>query len=142
MNLDNEEADRRRTGVMPLINVVPLVGVLAAVMVVIMVAMPGRTATLENDQSRGCVLCFGERCEYLERVGIEVGASGLVQVNGHEMPATQLRQAIRLPPQPHQINDIIIEVRTDPQAEYSDMMDVVGILKELGLEDRQISVRS
>ena len=139
---DHDGREDREAGFKPLINVVPLIGVLAAVMVVMMVAIPGRSTTFDNDFTVGCFLCVHGECDRVEYLKLEVGASGLVRANGHEMPAAQIRQALRLPPQIHDFRNFQIEISADTQVEYSDLMQVVRILQELGLADHQIRIQS
>lgn len=133
---DHDGREDREAGFKPLINVVPLIGVLAAVMVVMMVAIPGRSASFVNDFGWG--ECW--HCQAQGVLRLEVLESGLVLVNGREMTTAQLRRAPHLSSQALGQKDFALEVIADSQVEYSDVMRVVGILQELGAEDRQIHI--
>lgn len=141
MSFGQDTEEDRGAGFKPLINVVPLIGVLAAVMVVMMMAMPGRSASFDYDVPGGCFMCIGERCDAYQRIELRVHASGSVGFEGHEMSLPELRKSLRVSPGSPETKDFKVDLRTDADADYSDMMRVVAILKELGLEDRNINVK-
>jgi biopolymer transport protein ExbD len=118
------------------INVVPLIGVLAALLVVIMTSLPGLAQRYEMSTMGGC----GGHTEFHKHVlGISVLSSGTITVDNKQTPIDALSEFTRNSIK-HSNHSIIAEIDVATDANYQDVIYLLTTLRESGLDDSHIKI--
>ncbi len=120
------------------INIVPLVGVFAALLVVIMLGFPSVVQKHNNDYSWSCRPYHGPHTHKLE---VHVDSSGNSTLDNVAMTNAEISDAISSAPQ-HIDHRIIAEIDIDADTSYQDTMSLISALHKAGLEEKNIRLRS
>ena len=118
------------------INVVPLIGVLAALLVVMMMGFPSIMKKHTNDYTWGCQPYSGPHVHTLK---IHLNSSGNSTLDGAALSNREITEIISSVPK--QNNHIIVaEVDIDGDASYQDAMSLISALHKSDLEEKNIKL--
>jgi len=118
------------------INIVPIVGLLAALMVLFMVTLPTPTRQIEMHTSWGC-MSPNVRHTHTINMHVSADAQATETINKFNYPA--MLSSIQLS---HENSNHVVYVllSVDEDIDYSKLIDYIAELKSEGLEDYQISL--
>jgi len=118
------------------INVVPLIGVLAALLVVMMMGFPSVMKKHSNDYAWDCRPSNGPHVHTLK---IHLNSSGNATLDGAALTNSEITEIISSVPK--QDNHVIVaEVDIDGEANYQDAMSLISALHKSDLEEKNIKL--
>lgn len=118
------------------INIVPLVGVLAALLVVIMMGFPNESSKYKNNYARGCIIS-DEPHEH--RLRIHIDASGHGMLDNVSLTHDEITDIVGSEPK-HSVHQLVIEIDIDAEASYQDAMSIISAVHQSGLEEKNIRI--
>ncbi|MGH8108136.1 MAG: hypothetical protein ACREO1_05390 [Arenimonas sp.] len=125
-----------KPGLLSSINIVPLVGVFAALLVVIMLGFPSKTSRYSDYWRGGCRMSDKP---HNHNVGIHVDASGNATLDNVTYTNDEITDIIGSAPK-HSVHQLVIEIDVDPDASYQDAMSLVTAVHKSGLEEKYIRI--
>ncbi|CCG08397.1 protein TolR [Pararhodospirillum photometricum] len=120
---------RRRSHQMSDINVTPMVDVMLVLLIIFMVTAPLMTTGVKVDLPRASTASLGKDTEALT---VSVTAEGAIYLQDQAMPDTALAPRLQAITQANP--DVKIYVRGDAGVNYGRVMEVMGLLRQGGLE--------
>lgn len=118
------------------INVVPLIGVLAALLVVMMMGFPSIMRKHTNDYAWDCRPSNGPHVHTLK---IHLDISGNTTLSGMALTNREITEVIGS--MPKQDNHILVaEVDIDSESNYQDAMSLISALHKSDLEEKNIKL--
>ncbi len=124
-----------KPGLLSSINIVPLVGVFAALLVVIMLGFPSATLVHTNNYSWGCGNV--PPGPHIHKLEVHIDSSGNATLDNIAMTDEEIFDAVSSAP-PHFDHRIIASIEVDPDASYQDAMLLISALHKAGLEEKNI----
>jgi biopolymer transport protein ExbD len=120
------------------INIVPLIGILAALLVVIMMGFP--SLTMKHNAGLSWGGCGGPLDpSHIHTLKIHLNSSGNATLDGAALTNGEITEIIASAPK--QDNHIIIaEVDIDGEASYQDAMSLISALHKSDLEEKNIRI--
>ena len=126
-----------RPNLLSSINIVPLVGILAALLVVMMMGFPNKVSKYKNDYARGGCIISDKPHEH--RLRIHIDASGHGTLDNVSVTHDEIRDIIGSEPK-HSVHQLVIEIDVDAEASYQDAMAVITAVHQSGLEEKNIRI--
>jgi biopolymer transport protein ExbD len=124
-----------KPNVMSGINIVPLIGVLAALLVVVITGLPKLTLRNELSGMGGCY--FGPYHRHV--LDIAILSSGTITLDSKSTSMDKLSQFVTSAMK-HDNHDIFAEIDVANDATYQDVVSLMAALKKSGLDDGQIQI--
>ncbi len=126
-----------KPGLLSNINIVPLVGVFAALLVVVMLGFPSLTA--RHNQKNIGIYCGPASKEHTHFLKIHVDSSGNATIDNVAATNDEISEIISSAPQVEN-HRIVADVDIDPEASYQDAMSLIAALHRSGLEEKNIRI--
>jgi len=126
-----------KPGLLSNINIVPLVGVFAALLVVIMLGFPNKPSRYVNDYARGGCRISDRPHEH--KVQIHLDASGRATFDNETVTNSEIIDIIGSLPK-HSVHQHVTEIDIDPDASYQDAMALITAVHASGLEEKDIRI--
>ena len=111
------------------ISIVPLVGVLAALLVVMMMGFPNIISKYENDYAHGCIISDKP---HEHRLRLHIDASGHGTLDNVSLTRDEITDIIGSQPK-HSVHQLVIEIDVDADASYQDAMSMITAVHRSGL---------
>ncbi len=122
-----------KPGILANINIAPLIGIFAALLVVIMLGFPSKTSKYSNAWLGGCIT--SDKHEH--RVRIHMDASGQATFDNVSVTNDELIDIIGSAPK-HGAHQLATEIDADADASYQDLISLITALHKSGLEEKNI----
>jgi biopolymer transport protein ExbD len=135
MDMRNDYAEAKPS---PLsnINIVPLIGVLAALLVIIMLGFPSIMQKHTGDYAWDCRPYRGPHVHTLK---IHLNSSGNATFDGAALTNSEITERISSLPKQDK-HTIVAEVDIDDEASYQDVMSLISALHKSDLEEKNIQL--
>lgn len=119
------------------INIVPIVGLLAALMVLFMVTLPEPARQFEVDNSWGCILGPDSRHTHTINMHLMADAKATESIYKDSYPA--MLSSIQLSHE-NSNHRVIVLLSVDEDVDYGELIAYIAELKAEGLADNQIII--
>ena len=126
-----------RPSLLSSINIVPLVGILAALLVVMMMGFPNKVSKYKNDYARGGCIISDKPHEH--KIQIHIDGSGHATLDRVSVTNEEITDIIGSAPK-HSVHQLVTEIDIDPDASYQDVMSMITAVHKSGLEEKNIRI--
>ncbi len=125
-----------KTRLISTINIVPLVGIFAALLIVIMLAIPSNTNIYTSEWIRGCII--SDR-PHEHKVQIHIDSHGQAIFDNTTYSNSDITDIIGSMPK-HSVHQFVVEIDADDEASYQDLMSLIVAVHKSGLEENNIRI--
>jgi biopolymer transport protein ExbD len=121
---------------MSAINIVPLIGVFAALLVVVMMMLPSKTTQYTKDIGWTCWLGQGHDAH---EIAIHITGTGEATIDGIHLSRREIAEKIAAGLK-HDKHRLYVKVDVDLNASYEDAISMVSLLNTAGLNNDDIAL--
>jgi biopolymer transport protein ExbD len=118
------------------INIVPLIGVLAALLVVVMTGLPRLTQTQDLGSMNGCNP-YGTYHRHV--LDIAILSSGIITLDSKSISMDRLSEAV-IAGMKQKNHAFFAEIDIDNDASYQDVVSLMAVLEKSGLNEGHIQI--